>query len=256
MLLDLREVERLHADAARARRVGTDLIGAARLFGTVSAVSAMTAVALAWWRPSAPASPTVLALAGTAVASAVGWVLVLTGVRRWLRRGIVTDGDGRRRLAEVCGVRPDYWFPGRDWWPPVLFVVLLWSDLAAAALVLAIVHSGAPEGVEMLRWPVTGFLLFLGAILSGVVTWFCPPERDKSFNASWTPVRAVRRIAVYALPALLAAPVLVGERLGWTGAFVERHEVWAKALACIAPLWLIVAPLIHHDHSVSASSGD
>ncbi|MFE7842426.1 hypothetical protein ACFU53_42120 [Streptomyces sp. NPDC057474] len=246
MLLQLREVERLHGDAVRARRVGTDLIGAARLFGTVSAGAAMTAVALAWWRPSAPASPTVLALAGTALASAVGWVLVLVGARRWLRRGIVTDELGRRRLAEARGVRPDHWFPGETWWPVVLFAVLLWSYLAAAALVLALVDSSAPEAVEMARWPVTGVLLFFGVILSGVVAWVCLPDFGKSLNASWTPLRAVRRIVVYALPLVLAAPVLVG----------ERHEVWAKAPACIALLWLFFAPLIHHDQSLSGSSSD
>lgn len=256
MLLELTEVEGLHRDPVRARRVGTDLIGLARLFGTVSAVSAMTAVALAWWRPSAPASTTVLAPAGTALGSGIAWVLVLVGVRRWLRRGIVTDEDGRRRLAEVRGVRPCLWFPGETWWPPVLFVVLLWSDLAAAALVLTLVHSGTPEGVETLRWPVTGAVLFLGVILAGVVSWLCPPQRDKSLNASWTPLRAARRIALYALPALLAAPVLVGERLGWTGAFVEQHEGWAKAPAAFASLWLFIAPLIHHDHSAFGSGGD
>lgn len=255
MLLELGEVARLHGDAVRARRVGTDLIGAARFFGSVSAVSAMTAVALAWWRPSAPASTAVLALLGTAALSALGWVSVLVGTRRWLRRGIVTDEEGRRRLAEVRGVRPDQWFPGRDWWPVTLFVVLLWSYLAAAALVLAIAHATEPDGVEKIRWPVTGGLLFLGSILSAVVSWFCVPEMSRSLNASWTPLRAVRRLVVYGLPLLLAAPLLVGERLSWTGAFVERHEVRAMALACVAPLWLLVAPVIHHDQSRSYGSG-
>ncbi|MFF3849809.1 hypothetical protein [Streptomyces sp. NPDC002328] len=246
MLLDLREVERLHRDPVRARRVGTDLIGLARLFGTVSAVSAMAAVALAWWRPSAPVSTAVLAPAGTAFGGGIAWMLVLVGVRRWLRREIVTDEDGRRRLAEVRGLRPRFWFPGETWWPPVLFAVLLCSDLAACALVLTLVHSSTPEGVETLRWPVTGAVLFVGAVLAGVVTWLCPPQRDKSLDASWTPRSAAHRIAVYTLPAVLAAPVLVG----------ERHEIWAKAPAVVASLWLFIAPLIHHDHSASGSSDD
>jgi hypothetical protein len=61
----------------------------------------------------------------------------------------------------------------------------------------------------------------------------------------WTPRGAVRRLLVYAVPFMCAAPWLTG-----------LHTYWTGALAGMAILWLVIAPVMQIGKHIPASPSD
>ncbi|MEU8525817.1 hypothetical protein AB0C77_09495 [Streptomyces sp. NPDC048629] len=266
MFVNLYEVAGPLEGERRKRRVFLGFVGTARGFGSAAMLAAMAAVALAWWRPSAPASPVVIALGQVAFGCAVVWVLVLFAARWWLRVTVMDRrerrgwgsrrwGSVRRRRTRPRGPSPSHWPGGEDWWPAVTVLVLLFSFLGVSALALALASVDDPGAAERLRWWVTLPLLGLGGGVGGIVAWACVTGREQSHVACWSPWGALWRVTVYTLPALLAAPFLIGDRHPWTAAFSDGNEQMPGFLAGLAGLWLIIAPMVHHERSAPGGGG-
>lgn len=226
---------------------GTRFAWAARAFAGAAIVSATGAVLLAWWRPAAPATVPVRVVAVAAVGFAVGWVCTLLRVSRLLARGATT----RRRVRRLWtrGPEPERLLSRFGWWRPLVFVTLLGPYLFAAAIALGYLAGDEPGAAEDLRRPVTGGALGLGALMAGFAVRMVHYDRADTLRSSWTPLGAVSWLAVYAVPAILSAPLL-----GWPGPPPD----WTSLPAGLAALWLLVAPLARHQsvHHGGGGGGD
>ncbi|KOV99149.1 hypothetical protein ADK65_19680 [Streptomyces sp. NRRL B-1140] len=232
-MVSLHRVDELHADRGRARRTGVCFIAAARLLAAVAVLLGLLAGALLWCRPDRTGQEQALATGGAALGCGVLWVTVVWRAACWLRRGMITDRDGEPMV--VAGLEPDD--QGEpDWLWNVLrlsHLVLLCVPLAglALALVSAVMPAEAGAWSGWVRWGISGFSLLMTGLMGGIIGGLAF-GLVASGEECWTPRGAVRRLLMYAVPFLLAVPLLSGV-----------HAPWSGALAGAAALWLLIGPV-------------
>ncbi|MGV9456666.1 hypothetical protein [Streptomyces sp. NPDC003635] len=232
-LVHVYELYRLHRRGEGAERTGRLFTVAARLAAGAAVSLGWLAGFLLWWHPDRAGSRTALAVGGAALGCGMLWAVLLGRAVRWLRRGLVADAGSEP--PRVAGLMPDGWGDPEWLWNTLRIANLVLMCVPIAGLVLALGAAAAPsdfeEGLRVGRWPVTGVALLMtglmGGIVGGLSVGLGAPEKD-----CWTVRGAVGWLTLYGLPFALAAPWLAG-----------LHETWSGALACLAALWLLIAPV-------------
>ncbi|MEV0528819.1 hypothetical protein AB0I66_35910 [Streptomyces sp. NPDC050439] len=247
-LISLYRVEGLHRERERAQRTGQRFIVAARSAAGAAVLLGLMAGVLLWCRPSLAGQQQALIVGGVALGLGTLWVVVLWRAARWLNDGMPTD-SGSKPETVAAGLEPNTAGDPEGLWNMMRIAHLVLLCVPVAGLVLTLAGAMATTeqkvvGWDATRWWITGFILLVTGLMGGTIGGLASGMVNSS-NDCWTPRGAARRLLVYAVPFLLAAPWLTGLHTGWSG-----------ALAGAAALWLLIGPVEHVAKHIPGSSAD
>jgi hypothetical protein len=238
-------VEALHGDGQRARRTGRRFILAARLLAAAAVLLGLSAGASLWWRADPAGQQRAVVVGGAALSLGVLWVVVLWRAARWLNHGVVADHGSEPKVP--AGLMPDHRDDPAWLWDTLRLAHLVLLGIPLAGLLFGLGSATPTSEGPALRfgtawWLGTGVCLLMTSIIGGLVggVAFGVVYSEKE---CWTARGAVRRLLVYAVPFLLAAPWLAGLRDHWTGTCVAA-----------AMVWLLIAPVMHVEKHIPGGS--
>ncbi|MEV6757118.1 hypothetical protein [Streptomyces sp. NPDC051214] len=247
-MISLYRVAGLHRERESARRTGLRFIVAARSAAGAAVLFGLLAGVLLWCRPSLAGQQQALAVGGVALGLGTLWVVVLWRAARWLNGGMPAD-SGSKPETVAAGLEPNNSGDPEWLWNLMRLAHLVLLCVPVAGLLLTLAGDLAtPEpkvvGWDSTRWWITGFSLLVTGLMGGTIGGLAFGMVDSSSDC-WTPRGAARRLLVYAVPFLLAAPWLTG-----------LHTAWSGALAGAAALWLLIGPIEHVAKHIPGSSAD
>ncbi|MGW0565558.1 hypothetical protein ACWDZ4_34450 [Streptomyces sp. NPDC003016] len=247
-LVSLYQVYRLHGEWDRARRTGLWFIVTARLAAGAAVLLGLLAGVLLWWRPGPAGQQQALVAGGAALGLGVLWVVVVWRAVRWLNGGMIADSGSKPEIV-AAGLEPDDSGEPEWLWNTLRLAHLVLLCVPIAGLLLTLASAAATSeqtvtGFGATRWVVTGFSLLTTGLMGGIIGGLAFGMVNSS-KECWTPRGAVRRLLVYAVPFLLAAPWLAG-----------LHTNWSSTLAGAAVLWLLIGPIEHVAKHIPGSSAD